>query len=212
MTQAHKRKQTVKLKGNSITLELTEPYAQALMSLAQSHGLTEQFGDSFRALESLIEQSQDLRDFVMNPTINPESKKSVLRQVMGDDTNPYLINFLMLLIDNRRIVFLEQVVSQYLELLRNLNQTVLAEVTTVCELSERQTQAIIDQVKSITDAQDVEIKTSIDPDIIGGVIIKVGSKVFDTSLRGQLHRMRLRLLNATTDEKTGPKTPDLAVR
>ena len=181
------------MSGALLSREIAEPYAQALMSVAQSHNLTEEFGESFRALESLLEQSQDFRDFVMNPIINAESKKSVLRQVMGDDTNPYLINFLMLLVDKRRIIFLEQVASQYLEQLRKLNQTVLAEVTAARELSEAQTQAIIDRVKSLSNAQNVEIKTSINPDIIGGVIIKVGSKVFDASIRGQLRRISINL-------------------
>lgn len=181
------------MSGALLSREIAEPYAQALMSVAQSNNLTEQFGDSFRALENLLEQSQDFRDFVSNPIINPESKKSVLRQVMGDDTNPYLINFLMLLVDKRRIIFLEQVAGQYLELLRDLNQTVLAEVTAARELSEGQTQAIIDRVKSMSNARDVEIKTSINPDIIGGVIIKVGSKVVDASLRGQLRRISINL-------------------
>ncbi len=181
------------MSGALLSKEIAEPYAQALMSVAQANNLTEQFGDSFRSLESLLEQSQDFRDFVMNPIINPESKKSVLRQVMGDDTNPYLINFLMLLVDKRRIVFLEQIAGQYLDLLRELNQTVLAEVTAACELSEAQTQAIIERVKSMRNARDVEIKTSINPDIIGGVIIKVGSQVVDASLRGQLRRISINL-------------------
>ena len=99
----------------------------------------------------------------------------------------------MLLVDKRRIIFLEQVASQYLEQLRKLNQTVLAEVTAARELSEAQTQAIIDRVKSLSNAQNVEIKTSINPDIIGGVIIKVGSKVFDASIRGQLRRISINL-------------------
>ena len=181
------------MSGALLSREIAEPYAQALMSVAQSHNLTEQFGDSFRSLESLFEQSQDFRDFVMNPIINPEAKKSVLRQVMGDETNPYLLNFLMLLVDKRRIIFLEQVGSQYLELLRKLNQTVLAEVTVARELSDTQTQAIIGRIKSLSDAQNVEIKTSINPDIIGGVIIKVGSKIFDASIRGQLRRISINL-------------------
>ncbi|ELS04692.1 MAG: ATP synthase F1 subunit delta [Cyanobacteria bacterium J06638_38] len=181
------------MSGALLSMGIAEPYAQALMSVAQSQNLTEEFGASFRALESLLEQSQDFRDFVMNPIINEESKKSVLRQVMGNDTNPYLINFLMLLVDKRRIIFLEQIAGQYLELLRNLNQTVLAEVTASQELSESQTQAIIDRVKSMSNARDVEIKTSIDPEIIGGVIIKVGSQVVDASLRGQLRRISINL-------------------
>ena len=78
-------------------------------------------------------------------------------------------------------------------MLRKLNQTVLAEVTATKELSEAQTQSVIERVKSMTDARSVEIKTSIKPDLIGGVIIKVGSQVIDASLRGQLRRISINL-------------------
>ena len=112
---------------------------------------------------------------------------------MGSDANPYLVNFMMLLVDKRRIVFLEPIVEQYLDLLRKLNETVLAEVTSATELNEEQQQNLVEKVKAIANARDVELKTSVDPDLIGGVIIKVGSKVIDASLRGQLRRISISL-------------------
>lgn len=99
----------------------------------------------------------------------------------------------MLLVDKRRIMFLETIGQQYLELLRKLNQVVLAEVTSAKELEDEQKQRIVEKVKGMTDANDVELKTSIDPSLIGGVIIKVGSKVIDASLRGQLRRISVSL-------------------
>ena len=130
---------------------------------------------------------------MLNPEIKGEDKKAVLKQVMGDDANPYLVNFMMLLVDKRRIVFLEPIVEQYLNLLRKLNQTVLAEITSATELNESQKQNLVEKVKAIAEARDVELKTSVDPDLIGGVIIKVGSKVIDASLRGQLRRISISL-------------------
>ena len=182
------------MSGTLISSEVGEPYAQALMSLAQQNNLTEQFGETFRALSSLLEESQDFKDFILNPVIKGDDKKAVLKQVMGNDANPYLINFMMLLVDKRRIVFLEPIVEQYLNLLRKLNQTVLAEVTSATELNDDQKQNVVEQVKAIASARDVELKTSIDPDLIGGVIIKVGSKVIDASIRGQLRRISLSLI------------------
>lgn len=181
------------MSGTLISSEVGEPYAQALMSLAQQQNLTNEFGDSFRSLSSLLEESGEFRDFVLNPVIKGEDKKAVLKQVMGDDANPYLVNFMMLLVDKRRIVFLEPIVEQYLNLLRKLNQTVLAEITSATELSESQKQNLVEKVKAIAEARDVELKTSVDPDLIGGVIIKVGSKVIDASLRGQLRRISISL-------------------
>ena len=181
------------MSGTLINSEVGEPYAQALMSLAQSKELTSQFGDIFRSLSSLLTESKEFKDFILNPVIKNDDKKAVLKQVLGNDANPYLVNFLMLLVDKRRIVFLEPIVEQYLNLLRKLNQTVLAEVTSATELSDDQKQNVIEKVKAIAEARDVELRTSIDSNLIGGVIIKVGSKVIDASISGQLRRISISL-------------------
>ncbi|MEM7591795.1 MAG: ATP synthase F1 subunit delta [Cyanobacteria bacterium P01_A01_bin.83] len=178
--------------GTLVSSEISEPYAQALMSLAQQNNLSDQFGETFRELSSLLSESQEFKDFVLNPVIKNEDKKEVLQRVMGD-ANPYLVNFIMLLVDKRRIIFLESIVEQYLSLLRKLNQVVLAEVTSAQELSDEQKGQIVEKVKGIVEARDVELKTSVDPNLIGGVIIKVGSKVIDASLRGQLRRIKVSL-------------------
>lgn len=184
------------MSGALINSEIAEPYAQALMSVAQAHNLTEDFGKDCRDLENLLAESSEFRDFILNPVIKPDDKKSVIKKVLGKDANAYLMNFLMLLVDKRRIVFLPAIIAQYLNLLRKLNQTVLAEVTSTKELSSDQTEAIINKVKAMTQAKSVEVKATIDPDIIGGVIIKVGSQVVDASIRGQLRRLSLSLGNA----------------
>ena len=180
------------MSGTLVSSEISEPYAQALMSLAQQNNLADQFGETFRALESLLTESQEFKDFVLNPVIKNEDKKNVMKQVMGD-ANPYLVNFIMLLVDKRRIIFLEPIVEQYLNLLRKLIQSVLAEVTSATELNDEQKGRIVEKVKGLVDARDVELKTAIDPNLIGGVIIKVGSKVIDASLRGQLRRISVSL-------------------
>ena len=115
---------------------------------------------------------------------------------MGD-ANPYLVNFMMLLVDKGRIIFLSEVCEQYLAALRELKGIVLAEVTSVKELNEEQQRSVAEKAKQLTGANDVELKLTIDPNIIGGVIIKVGSQVFDASLRGQLRRISMRLNSAT---------------
>lgn len=181
------------MKGSALSTEIAEPYAQALMSLAQDKNLSEQFGQDIRALQDLLKNSQDLRLFLESPVVQVADKKAVLEKVVGEDSNSYLKRFLLLLVEKRRIVFLEEVCQQYLELLRKLTNTVLAEVTSTTELSEEQRQSVAERVKALTGAQAVEIKTSVDPDLLGGVVIKVGSQVYDASLRGQLRRISLNL-------------------
>jgi F-type H+-transporting ATPase subunit delta len=181
------------MKSNVETAEVAQPYAQALMSIAQSKNQTEQFGEDARVLVNLLKDSAPLQNLIDNPFIQPDRKKAVISQILGDGVNPYLRNFLLLLVDKRRIFFLEAILEQYLALLRQLNQTVLAEVTSAVPLTEAQQQAVIDKVLTITNARQVELATKIDRELIGGLIIKVGSQVIDASLRGQLRRLSLRL-------------------
>jgi F-type H+-transporting ATPase subunit delta len=178
------------------TAEVAQPYAQALLSIAQSKNLTEEFGEDARTFLSLLSENRELQNFFGNPFIQSEKKKALIRQILGESANPYLRSFLLVLVDKRRIAFLEPILQQYLALLRQLNQTVLAEVTSAVPLTEAQQQAIIEKVIAISKARQVELETKIDSELIGGVIIKVGSQVIDASLRGQLRRLSLRLTNS----------------
>jgi len=67
------------MSGSMISSEVAEPYAQALMSLAQSQNLADSFGESFRSLESLMAESPEFKDFIANPVIKEEDKKAVLK-------------------------------------------------------------------------------------------------------------------------------------
>ncbi len=185
------------MKGSLYSSQIAEPYAQALMSLAESRNLVEVIGESMRSLAELLESSPDLRDFIASPVVQDENKKAVLKRVLGSESNPYLLSFLMLLVDKRRIIFLEAICQQYLSLLRQLTNTVLAEVISALKLTENQQQSVSNKVKELTGAASVELQTTIDPTIIGGVIIKVGSQVFDSSLKGQLRRIGLSLGGAS---------------
>lgn len=185
------------MRGSAINSQVVEPYAQALMSVAQTQNITEQLGEDVRSLLNLLESSEQMRNFLANPFITAEDKKAVLGQVVGEGINPYMRNFLMLLVDRRRILLLEDICKQYLALLRKLNQTVLAEVTSAVELSEAQKQAVREKVIAMTNARSVELDTKLDRELIGGVIIRVGSQVIDASLRGQLRRLSISLSSST---------------
>ncbi|MEH2372235.1 ATP synthase F1 subunit delta [Nostoc sp.] len=176
--------------------EVAQPYAQALLSIAQSKNLTEEFGEDARTFLGLLRADKQLENFFSNPFIQSENKKALIKQILGEGANTYLRNFLLILVDKRRIAFLESIFQQYLALLRQLNQTVLAEVISAVPLTEAQQQAIIQKVIAITNARQVELETKVDNELIGGVIIKVGSQVIDASIRGQLRRLSLRLTSS----------------
>ncbi|MBD1850223.1 ATP synthase F1 subunit delta [Leptolyngbya sp. FACHB-711] len=181
------------MRSSLVSTEIAEPYAQALMSIAQSQDLVDRFSEDANSLLAALKESDDLNLLLSNPFFKADQKKAVLRQIAGDQLHPYLTNFLMLLVDRGRIVFLPEVLNQFKELVRKLKQTVLAEVTSAVELNEGQQEAIREKVKGMTQAQQVELDIRIDPDLMGGVIIKVGSQVVDASLRGQLRRIGVKL-------------------
>jgi F-type H+-transporting ATPase subunit delta len=132
--------------------EIAEPYAQALMALAIDQNQTEAFGQEARTLLQLLNDLEELKQFIQNPTIAEQSKKGVLKEILGKDANPYLNNFLMLLVDKRRISLLPEICDKYLTQLRKLNNIVLAEVTSVEELSKQQLEAVTEKVKQISGA------------------------------------------------------------
>jgi F-type H+-transporting ATPase subunit delta len=181
------------MKSSLVASEIAEPYAQALMSLAQSSNTVDQIGDDMRSLADLLKSSNDFRTCLESPVIKPAAKKELIGRVLTDQVHPNVVNFLYVLVDRGRISFITTVCQQFQALLRKLKQTVLAEVTSAIELTEEQRNAVCDRVRTMTSAQQVDIETTIDPGLIGGVIIKVGSQVIDASLKGQLRRMGVRL-------------------
>jgi F-type H+-transporting ATPase subunit delta len=184
------------MNDGTITSEVTMPYAKALMDIAKENGVTDQIGAEVTDLLSLLRSSRDLQQFLGNPLIDPEAKKAVLGQITADQVNPSLTTVLMLLVDRNRIMYLEGVLEHYQTLLRELNQTVLADVVSAVDLSEDQTSVIKQRVAGLTGARNVELSVQVDPSLLGGLIVKVGSQVIDASLRGQLRRIGMQL--ATT--------------
>lgn len=184
------------MNDTTLTAEIVGPYAKALMSVAEDNGAVDQIGTEVADLLKVLASSEELTQFLVSPLMSPEVKKGVLRQVAEGKVSDCLLSFLLLLVDRGRVGFLQPILQQYQALLRERNNTVLADVTTAVELSDDQQNAICDRVKTMTGANNVELSVQVDPALIGGLIIKVGSQVIDASLRGQLRRIGMQL--ATT--------------
>lgn len=183
--------------SSPVSAAITEPYAEALLSLAQSQGLVSRFSEDVKVVLETLAGSAELKTFLGNPLVKGDPKKNVIRQLLTDKVHSYFLNFLLLLVDRRRIFVTQEICEQYQGLVRKLENIVLAEVTTTVELSESQRQAVINKVKAITGASGVELSCHLDSSLIGGVIVKVGSQVLDASLRGQLRRLGNSLLTTT---------------
>jgi F-type H+-transporting ATPase subunit delta len=183
--------------GRAVTADILEPYAEALMALAQDQNLVDRFGEEIADLLKLLEESSDLRYFFASPVYSTQRKKDLVRQAFEGKVHPLMFNFLLLLADRQRIAFLDGIGQHYQALLRSLKKIVLAEVIAAVELSPEQQESVKTKVKAMTGAEAVELSIVLDPEIIGGVIIKVGSQVLDASVRGQLRRIGVSLGRAT---------------
>ena len=181
------------MNDTTLSSEIAGPYAKALMSVAEDQNAVDQVGGEVANLLEVLASSQELTGFLMNPLMSPDSKKGVLRQIAEGNVSDFVLRFLMLLVDRGRVAFLMPILRQYQTLLRELNNTVLADVAAAVELSEEQQNAIRDRVKTMTGANSVELSVQVDPSLIGGLVIKVGSQVIDASLRGQLRRIGMQL-------------------
>jgi F-type H+-transporting ATPase subunit delta len=172
------------MKGSTVT-----PYADALMSLAQSQNLTDEFGNNCADLVEALDSSPELTQILANPIVKIADKQAILGKVVEGKVHPFMVNFLMILVERRRINNLREICEQYRAALRKLKGTVLAQVTSAVALTDAQTQSIRDRVQGLSSASSVEIASSVDPDILGGVIIKFGSQVIDSSLRSEIRRL-----------------------
>jgi len=175
------------------TSEVAAPYAQALLSIAQSKDAIDHISGNAGDFLNLLKESSELSDFLANPIASKDAKKGVLQKVLADDVNPQMKNFLLLLVDKGRIYLAEPILKAFQARVREIKQTVLAEVISAVELSDEQKETVRQKVQSMTEAKSVELETRIDSDLIGGVIIQIGSQVLDASIRGQLRRIGLQL-------------------
>jgi len=178
------------MKSNSVSQAVVAPYADALISLAQEQNSLDAIARDIRLIGNTLADSAELKQLFANPLVGANIKKGVVESVFGSQISAATKSFLLLLVDRKRIAFLSEIVSEFKALLRVIDEVALAEVTTALKLSKSQEDNICDRVKAMTKAKSVELDVTINPDLIGGVIIKVGSQVVDASIRGQLRRLK----------------------
>jgi F-type H+-transporting ATPase subunit delta len=180
--------------SSAMNAQIVEPYASALMALAQDTNKVDVFAENARSFLIALKETPVLESFIANPILKAEDKKTVLQSICGKEIDTNFLNFLFILVDRRRILFLAPICEEFVALQRKLNNIVLAEVTSAAALTRSQEDAIADQVKKMTKADKVELEITTDAELIGGVVIKIGSQIFDASLKGQLRRIGVGLM------------------
>jgi F-type H+-transporting ATPase subunit delta len=172
---------------------VTTPYAEAFLQVADSRGEVDQVVDQSKAVLHLWSESPELREVMASPILEPEAKKAAIEKLFGEQVTPSFLNLLKLLADRQRIGILDAVLERLLELYREQRNIALATVTSAAPLTEEQQAELGKQVQAVAGTDKLEININLDPSLIGGFVVKVGSKVIDASLAGQVRRLGLAL-------------------
>lgn len=174
------------MSDKTLIAKVSLPYAEALLELAKNSNILEKASEDITMINQVLEESDSLTGFLSNPLITQDSKKEVITQLFSGQISDIILTFLLVLIDRKRIAYIQHILERYLELAYDLESLVIAQVVSSVSLTDIQQENLIKKLKSMTGDNQVKLDMSVDPDLIGGFTIQIGSKVIDTSLRGQL--------------------------
>ena len=170
-------------------VKIAEPYAEALLELAMSKSSLKETTNDMNIVSQFLANSHDLKRFLNNPLITREAKKNVLKDILGEQISATSLTFVMLLVDRGRIVFLDSIAQKFLELSYKKDSIEIAKVTSSIQLSGQQQKDLAEKLKIMTGAKQIKLALRVDPQLIGGFTVEVGSKLIDTSIRGQLRQI-----------------------
>jgi F-type H+-transporting ATPase subunit delta len=162
------------------------PYAEALLDLAKSNNSVKETTNDMNIVSQFLANSSDLKNFLGNPLITKEAKKNVIKDILGEQIDGATLNFLLLLVERGRIEVLESIAQKFLELSFKQESIEIAKITSSIQLTADQQKEIASKLKVITGAKQIKLALKVDPALIGGFTIEIGSKMIDTSIRGQL--------------------------
>jgi len=176
------------------TSGLAGRYASALFDLAVADKQLDAVTGNLEQLSAMIGESEDLRRLLGSPVISRDDQSKAMsalaEKAAFDDLTR---NFLAVVTGNRRLFVLPAIITAYREILSAHRGEATAEVVSATKLSDKQVKALGAQLKKAIGSK-VTIDTSVDPELLGGLVVKVGSRMIDSSLRTKLQQMRLAMI------------------
>ena len=172
---------------------VAERYASSLFELALEAGAVDAVGADLDRFQQLMDESEDLRRLVASPVFSAEDQRKAVAAVAAKAGIAGLVgNFLKVVSGNRRLFALPGMIRAYRQIAAEHRGEVTAEVTSAHALTAAQEKELKSALKGVT-GKDVAIAVTVDPSILGGLIVKIGSRQIDTSLRTKLSTLKLAL-------------------
>ncbi|QCI96848.1 F0F1 ATP synthase subunit delta [Agrobacterium larrymoorei] len=175
------------------TSGVADRYASSLFELALEAGVVEAVGADLDKFQALLDESDDLKRLVASPVFSAEDQSKAVAAIVAKAGIVSLAgNFLKVVANNRRLFAVPGMIAAYRTIAAAHRGEVVAEVTSAHALDEAQETELKAALKSVT-GKEVTIALTVDPSILGGLIVKVGSRQIDTSLRTKLSTLKLAL-------------------
>jgi F-type H+-transporting ATPase subunit delta len=166
-------------------------YAAALFELAKDQRQLDGVERDLALLSQMLEVSADLRRLVLSPVITTDDQAKALNTLLAKVGVAGLVsNFVNLIIRNRRLFALRDMIKSFRALLARERGEVSADVTSAHPLTPEQMQALTDSLRTST-GKNVRIDTRVDPNLLGGLVVKIGSRMIDSSLRTKLNNLKV---------------------
>ncbi len=173
------------------TTGLGARYATALYDLADQQKRLDEVAADLRVLRGLIDESADLRRMIRSPVLTRAAQaKAIAALAASAGFQPLVRNILGLMAKNRRLFVLPEVVEAYLTELAARRGEVTAQVISAQALSETQRQTLDERLRRAVGGK-VAIELRVDPSLLGGLVVRLGSRMVDASLSSKLHRLQL---------------------
>jgi len=172
---------------------VAERYASSLFDLAQEAGSADSVGADLDRFQALIDESADLKRLIVSPVFSAEDQTKAIAAVVAKAGIAGLVaNFLKVVASNRRLFAVPGMIKAYRAIAARARGEITADVTSAHALTAAQETELKAALKGVT-GKDVAIAVTVDPSILGGLIVKVGSRQIDTSLRTKLSTLKLAL-------------------
>ena len=167
-------------------------YAEALFGAAKDAGRLEQVHEAFTDFAAAMAESPELRAVLRNPQLESSAKSAILADLAGDD-EPVFTHFLQVVAEKGRAGELEEIAKEFERLMAREERRLTVELTTARELTDSEAEAVLKQIEEAA-GRKVEATRSVDPDLVGGIVLQAGTLRVDASVRGRLERLRHELV------------------
>ena len=170
-------------------------YAEALLAAAKEADALARVREEFADFVAAVEASDELRDFLRNPQIEPGVKRRVVESLLegGDER---FVNFARLLAEKNRIADAAEIQREFERLIAAEERVLELELTTAVELTDEEAAKILGEIERAA-GRKVEANRKVDPELIGGLVLQAGSVRLDASVRGRLEQLREQLMTLT---------------